>query len=59
MVVFRKPRETIVLLATPDTHQRAPVSRPTLRRSTPIRTTVLRFVVRLDAEGAISVRLVA
>jgi hypothetical protein len=33
------------------------LSRPTPCRSTPITTTVLHFMVRLDSEGASSVRL--
>jgi hypothetical protein len=36
-----------------------PLSRPTLRRRTPIVTTAPGFEVRLDAEGAMSVRLTA
>jgi hypothetical protein len=39
--------------------QRAPLSRPTLRRRTPIATTALSFMVRLDSEGAVRVRLTA
>ncbi len=35
------------------------LSRPTACRSTPIRTTALSFMVRVDPEGAVSVRLVA
>jgi hypothetical protein len=33
------------------------LSLPTLRRSTPIATTALPFVVRLDSEGAMELRI--
>ena len=39
--------------------QRAPLSRPTPCRSTPITTTALPFMVRLDSEGAMEARLIA
>jgi hypothetical protein len=39
--------------------QRVLLSQPTLRRSTPITTTALSLIVRVDPEGAVSVRLVA
>jgi hypothetical protein len=38
--------------------QRVPSSRPTPRRSTPIRTMVLAFVVRLDADGVRELQVV-
>src|SRR5215211_2390515 len=38
---------------------RTPLSRPTSCRSTPITTTGLRFIVRVCAEGAMDLRLVA
>lgn len=39
--------------------RRAPSSRPTLCRSTPIATTALPFMVRVDLEGAMSMRFTA
>jgi hypothetical protein len=39
--------------------RRAPLSRPTPPRSTPIATTGLHFMVRLDSEGVMDVRLIA
>jgi len=39
--------------------QRAPLSRPTPRRSTPITTTALPFMLRLDTEGVREARLIA
>jgi hypothetical protein len=39
--------------------RRAPSSRPTPRRSTPIATTGLRFVVRLNEGGRSRIRLIA
>jgi hypothetical protein len=39
--------------------RRAPSSRPTACRSTPIRTTALPFVARVGPEGDMSVTLVA
>jgi hypothetical protein len=39
--------------------QRVPSSPPTLRRSTPIATTALAFVVPVEPEGTMTVRLVA
>jgi hypothetical protein len=35
------------------------LSQPTLRRQTPIAKTVLHFMVRLDSEGAMTLRLSA
>jgi hypothetical protein len=39
--------------------QRVPLSPPTLRRSTPITTTALRFRVKLDTKGETEMRLMA
>jgi transposase len=39
--------------------RRAPLSRPTLRRSTPIATTALPFTMQLSLEGVMSMRLIA
>jgi hypothetical protein len=38
-------------------HQRASLSPPTLRRSTPFVTTALQFSVLLDAESAMEVQI--
>jgi hypothetical protein len=38
--------------------RRKPLSRPTLRRRTPISTTALPFVVHLDVNGGIGVQIV-
>jgi hypothetical protein len=41
-----------------DRRLRAPLSRPTLRLPTPIKTTALPFMLRVDPEGATEVGLI-
>src|SRR5215207_5175367 len=60
-LIFREPRYDEVhrhlTSAAWARRQRELLSRPTLRRSTPITTTALAFVVRVGPEGAIEMRI--
>jgi hypothetical protein len=51
--------ETVPIIETLEhgRSQRAPLSQPTLHRSTPITTTGPSFTVRLDSEGAVKLRI--